>query len=78
MGQLIEMNVIENIDDDLSAFYVKGDIWNSMPSDTRDTTTLSFSDYRELKTGLPSVAIYDSQTERELASYTPRQGIRLR
>lgn len=75
---LAKNKMVIDLDDDLRAWWVDGAEWKRVGRGTNEALIRSFSEYRRIEKGVSDVAIYDAQSELELASYTPRQGVRFR
>jgi hypothetical protein len=75
---MIKAGLIKEMDDDLHGISVDPGMWRKSTPDMKEVTVRRFADYRQLKKGDARVAIYDFETGRELASYSPLKGPRFR
>ena len=87
IGGYIESKMIVTMSEDYRAIYVDGDRWRTLDAvdtdkwrkgDVTEGFVRLLADFRQAKNGASDIVIYDSLTERELASYTPLRGMRHR
>jgi carboxylesterase type B len=78
LDELIKSKTLVSIADDKRGFHVDGNTWRSVAQEHREVLMLRLADYRQAETGLSDIAVYDGETGLELASYSPRQGVRFR
>jgi hypothetical protein len=80
VDRMIRTKVIVAIDEDVRGWYIDASAWRTsvFTQGMKEQTVRRFAEFRQNDKGRSDVVVYDGETGRELASYTPRQGVRIR
>ena len=78
IGELVQTQLLKAFDVEHRATFVNGTMWQRIDRDHKELIVRRLADFREVEKGQAEVVIYDAESGRELASYSPTQGLLFR